>query len=647
MVLCVLSMSAQKNVTVTLNIDHADRIRVEYYDASWTEVEVEGLVDGDNTLKVPVGDYPKTVNIYAKDGYGLKSCTCLDAGKTETGSREIWNMTKSDFEASADGAVWTIETFDFEEERTATALFNVDKASKVKVRRINTDTDVNLSDGDNNVAFIPADGDNANESQFSIESTDWERPLYSVLLNGEEIDGYSPNNTTVTLKDGDNVTIKADYPDIDVPVKFNYTDGAFGIVTKVEADGDELAFDGYSVNVKCGSKVEFTYDNDNYILNSISINGIKDEYPWSPMSLGIVTEEITIDIDATKIGGYHINVNVNDADYVKLLAFENGSSIYYGGVEVPLVSGENNDIEISDKRHFFSIEDKTRSKLVELSLNGNKIEQVEKTDDWSGEKYLEWPFPIELKEGDVLEITGSGPARDNTAVIFIDKIPEGEYSFDFNMNGFKPGLKEGYNIVKFDDNKDSEIGDLPFNIELMYNSVKSWLYLDNETVEPIYHDDSSDYYTIEKAGDNSVIKLFTQEAPQTYAVTFTTEDVSADKIKVLKDYVTEISNPDNGFEALGFTAVTIATTDDSVDIEVTADGETVNGSEEGSYLINITAPVSIHVKGNNSGVSVPVKDKSFDIYNLQGICLMRSAGADCLHTLPAGIYIINGRKVKI
>lgn len=36
-----------------------------------------------------------------------------------------------------------------------------------------------------------------------------------------------------------------------------------------------------------------------------------------------------------------------------------------------------------------------------------------------------------------------------------------------------------------------------------------------------------------------------------------------------------------------------------------------------------------------------------DIYNLQGICIRRNATQADIDALPAGIYIVNGRKVIV
>ena len=38
---------------------------------------------------------------------------------------------------------------------------------------------------------------------------------------------------------------------------------------------------------------------------------------------------------------------------------------------------------------------------------------------------------------------------------------------------------------------------------------------------------------------------------------------------------------------------------------------------------------------------------SFDIYNLQGVCVLRNASIDDLRSLPKGIYIANQRKYLV
>lgn len=650
---CFVSALAQSSVTMTLNVDHADRITVTYLDRNYDEVTVDNLVDGDNTLTIPVSDYSATsVDIKALEGYGLESCTSLNVGQTEPTNHNIQFMTSSYFDAAKDpstnGATWNVRTFDFAEKRTASATFIVDNASKVKVKRVASNTAVALADGDNEVRFIPADDNSEGESVFSITPADSEKPFYRVLVNGEVPEGYDSGNQNVTIGDSDVVTIMANYPDIDVPVRFTYTETGFGFVTGVKADGEPVEFDGYTANVRCGSKVEFTYDENNYVLQSITINGEVKSYPYSPLSLGVVTEEVNVGIDARKVGNYTFDVKVNDASYVKLLAFEEGASIYYGGWEVPLNSGDNPGVEVSDKRHFFSIEARTRSKLSALKLNGEAIEQVEKT-DWSGNTYKEWPFPIEIKQGDVLEITGSGPERDNDAVLYIDRIPEGAYSFSFNMNGYAPQVKDGYNSVRFDDNTDAEIGDLPFNIDLMYSPMTSWAYVNDVAIEPTYHSESSDNYKLTTVADKSVIKVFTLTEPTTHNVTFSLTGVTEQNILATKDIILDVTDPAAGFTVTGPTEICL-TVDVDVDKEVEANGTAVTPAEDGTYRILIDSDTQISVKGESSRIcAAEISDPATlcDIYTLQGVCVKRSAGISDLESLPSGIYIVNGKKVRL
>lgn len=643
---------AQNKVTMTLNVDHADRVTVKYYDASYNEVIVDNLKDGDNSLTVPVGNYSKSVDIIAKEGFGLESCTFLNPGETAPSSADILYMKSAYFNASADpstqDAVWTVRTFAFDDARTAHATFIVDDPAKVKVTRVASNTLVDLSRGDNNVAFIPAAGDKTNESVFSIVASNNDKPLYKVSVNDVQVEGYDSDNSYVTINDNDIVKIEANFPDIDVPVNFTYSDKGFGFVTKVAADGVEIPFDGNNLSVKCGSKVEFWYNDSDYILSSISINGQKVEYPWSPISLGIVTEETTVAIDASKVGNYTFDVKVNDASYIKLLAFEQGASIYYGGKEINLVSGENKDVEVSDKLHYFSIEATTRSKLKALTLNGVKIEQEEKT-DYSGGTYLEWPFPIEIKQGDVLEITGAGPERDNEAILYIDKIPEGSYSFSFNMNGYSPAVKEGYNFIKFDDNTDAEVGDLPFNISLYYSPMQSWLYINDQTVEPNNESAYSSDYKLTEVAPNSVLKLFTEAQPLEYNVTMTLEGIQAENIAVTKDHISKVASPAQGFKVIGPTAVKIEGLDYDIK-EVKANGETIVPDNNGAYTLLVEADTTIEVTGKRSAVEecyISDATDSVEVYTIQGIKVKNAATKADLNSLPHGFYIINGKKVKL
>ncbi|MCM1225565.1 MAG: hypothetical protein NC548_65090, partial [Lachnospiraceae bacterium] len=590
----VSALMAKTSLTMTLNIDHADRVTVKYMDLNYNTVEVTDLHDGDNEFTIEVGDWSKSVDIIAKEGYGLASCTYQNPDSETASESPITYMSSSYFDASADpstnGAVWTVKTFDFAEMRTASVQTTVDDASRVIIKRPASNTEVKVENGINNITFIPAEGENTNESVFIIASTEWDKPLYQILLNGVPVDINTADDEGISLKDGDKLDIKANYPDIDIPVKFTYSETARGVVSGIEVDGKNVDFNGDELIVKAGSKVQFSYDEERYQVNEIQINGEKPEYLWTPVSLGIVASETTVAIDADKLETFKISVDINDASLLKLQAFKT-ESIYYGGMEIELYTGLNENVEIPVNRPYFSVTPKTRASLKQLFVNDEEIKQRTET-DYYGSTYEEWPFPLTFKDGDKVKLIGNGPQRDKQAVVYVDAIPQGSFAFDFNINGYVPQLKAGYNFVAFDSNPDDKIGDLPFNFMLNYTPMQSWLYLNGESVEAAAHSDYADSYVLKEVADKSVIKLFTLEEPQPLAVTLKTTGISNDNVSMSTDYVTPTSDFSAPIKVLPGTFVSLKfnTTEK---MTVTANGKELTPDEAGEYTLTATEPLEI------------------------------------------------------
>lgn len=76
---------------------------------------------------------------------------------------------------------------------------------------------------------------------------------------------------------------------------------------------------------------------------------------------------------------------------------------------------------------------------------------------------------------------------------------------------------------------------------------------------------------------------------------------------------------------------------------LTKDTETRSDGEVWSYTYRYG---NIDVVGIED-IMVSGQDKPFDVYNLQGICVLRNADPEALRTLPRGIYIANGRKIAV
>lgn len=86
-------------------------------------------------------------------------------------------------------------------------------------------------------------------------------PIYKVTLDGNDVTPSS-GQYFVTLTAGCVVDIKADYPDVSYPVKFNFTDEkAKGVISKVMANGVEVKnYNDADFKLKAGTKLSLTFD---------------------------------------------------------------------------------------------------------------------------------------------------------------------------------------------------------------------------------------------------------------------------------------------------------------------------------------------------------------------------------------------------
>lgn len=73
-----------------------------------------------------------------------------------------------------------------------------------------------------------------------------------------------------------------------------------------------------------------------------------------------------------------------------------------------------------------------------------------------------------------------------------------------------------------------------------------------------------------------------------------------------------------------------------------------NSIDTGNIYSDYTAPRYVKLLDSSvDGIGIDDTTDSFTVYNLQGIILLENASADELNTLPAGLYIVNGKKLII
>lgn len=183
------------------------------------------------------------------------------------------------------------------------------------------------------------------------------------------------------------------------------------------------------------------------------------------------------------------------------------------------------------------------------------------------------------------------------------------------------------------------------------------------TTDLYINDVKSDAWTFTPA-NGDVVKMFlyrtAEEAPATYNVTFSATEKALEVLatyQVKKDHSVDV-NVANGTEvgAVGSTEWTL--TPIAAEYEAQAEGEPsvdpnfkviVNGAEvapvEGVYTFKTTAESTVEFTAQTDGIRNISLDNAIegsDVYNLQGI---RVATDGNLDTLPAGMYIVGGRKV--
>lgn len=260
-----------------------------------------------------------------------------------------------------------------------------------------------------------------------------------------------------------------------------------------------------------------------------------------------------------------------------------------------------------------------------------------------------------------IEMTVSEVVRDLPFVIYIDKLPANLYPEATSSVGSWSMYFSNASSYSF------------YKQQEGYQTCYT-RYADGNIYVSAYVYDETNYpysYAVYKDGDqisgstvtpdeNSVIKLFawTETTPAPYNVAFTATDKALEILagyEVKKDIVASVTIYNGASEvAVGYTEWTItpvAVANSTLDtteeyyLTISVGGEALTADESGVYKFSTTAATSVDFNAQSSGIRNISIDNSFnntDVYNLQGI---RVATDGDVNNLPAGIYIVGGRKV--
>lgn len=421
MLLAFSSVNVKADTPVKINIDDVNRVTVKV-----NYVPVADLVNGTNTVNVP--QYA-SLSIEAKEGFYLKS-VIKTVDDDNSVAQTINNLTSCNIYVSdADkGKLFKVKSADLAAARTGSCTVNVDNALKVRVSRNESHTSVELKNGENTVKWIP----NTEKTLVITNANYGDAPIYKVTLDGNEV-ASSGGQYFVTLTDGCVVDIKADYPDVSYPVKFNFTDeNAKGVISKVMADGMEVKnYNDTDFKLKAGTKLSLTFDQNNYSLDAFKVNGtavtIYGNYEC------YVKDNLVFDVQAHKYATVKAVLTVDNA--ANITAYEGQS---YNNKVITLQNGSNN-IELGEKNNLIQIKPNSGCKIESIKANGTPV-----TANYEG------AYEIRLTDGMTIEVTTSAIVRDQKATVFIDDISLANYGLSFyRSDRSMVKMQTGENTVMF------------------------------------------------------------------------------------------------------------------------------------------------------------------------------------------------------
>lgn len=568
------------------------------------DYQEQTAVDGQWVLKP--GDW-SSISITARTGYILRSVTD-GAGE----GLYVYNNSVSIYAGNySSSQTFTIESADESEVRTASfTVVVVGEYSNVNLQRSSDNQTLSLTGESTVIRFDPA-----NETSYTAGHVVYTKSLYKVSVDGNPAE-QRDSQWAFSVSDGSTVTIETEFPEVYVPVSFSFTnEGTEGAISNVQVDGSNVFnWQDADFTVKMGSSLYVITDNSNYDITSATLNG--QPISTDPYQCTVSSEEpLNFVYTATKKKPYTVTVETDCPEGI--LLYNN-----YGAYDSPLDVTFDADgiavVEIPLGKPYLFVQ----------PVDGYIVTAIE-----SGSETYTPGYSIYVSGDMEIFVSAEPITRDNNLTLYVQS---GSWSYRNFSTGYgtsnarswqDSNLPFGYTSLAFGN------VDLPIYIS-GYPAL--YAYLNGEQLQVNYG--SVYLYSLE---DGAVIKMFYEE-PSTYTVEYTiSDDVD---VEVRHDQATLIDAP-SVHPVVGPTEVHItpkaAVTRESADpLVVTANDNPVS-CVNGKYIVNVEGDTNIKVAPNTTvGIDNVSADQATDdaVYNLQGIRVNKD-------NLPAGVYIINGKKV--
>lgn len=617
--IALFSFSANATISITVNLDNADAVTVTTSGANYGDPEVEVPVQtGDNVFSSEDDTAYIRYNIIPKDGYAITSIvdengTALSGFYGGTAYVYLYSYYS--------GKHWYVSTMNLEEARTASFTMTVDDPTLVTATLSGTKSRLDVQEGTATYKFAPDV-----ENVLTLFSQG-DKNIYSLTKNNEPItvDSYS---VQIPLEDDCNIVVQTQWPDIPCSVSLQYDHEATpDLITGAAVNSENVDLVDDSFSCQLGDEVA-VYMSSDYNVTEIKLNGQPQDlsYFWGNFYFTVTDEVNTLEITAAPYGTITAIVNVTCKD-----AF----SVYkqYQSPEnlVEIVEGENR-IELSQKNNSMSYSVNPGYELVSATKTEGDLDPIDISNS---------PYIYDITDGMVINLVGQAEVLDSHAVIWVDDMSAANYYFSFeNAKRFNyaTSMENGYTEFDFSENSYN-----PFGLGWAGDNIQKFVFLNGEAKNPNYEGGSFWNLTL---ADGDVVKAFVAAEPVNCTVSIDAEEGVATEVTV--DRISPVTDWSEGISCFNGTEVAIAASLEDPDktVVVTLNDEPLVAGEDGKYVFvveNVTNSVSITT--TTSGVKSMISDKTVSpVFNLQGI---RVANSDDLNNLPAGVYVVDGKKVVV
>lgn len=616
---CVSAQAADWDIVLNVS-KGADRVKA-VVGKTETSDNVIKLTDGENNITIPEFESLYIMKLHDEDIVVFKDSEGSNIEKSYYGYYEIY---ASEYRTNL--TPYSLTVTSEAEYRTKSVTVKMDDCSKVSITR-GDGTEFNPSESSIDIPYNPEQ-----ESVLTISPRGYSDMLYKVVAGGKDVDKTN-GNFKVQLVDNsgdepaylDEVEVFANYPE---GTTFNTTinlNGPVGMISYIRINNTDvtdleacLGSEGFEAAP--GDDIAIGFDN-NYKIESIEDNG-DSKYAYSQYTIMGIDCDHNVSIKGHKYATFTVKFNVTGAE---------GFVASLGSSKVPFTDGENNPT-FSEKNNYVTFTPAEGYYFAEFTDGTTDyLDSFDYNND--GKVYLN------VAEGQEYTVVAKKIRRDNAIVLFMDDFNSLELSYfsvKFDKYSSSDEIVPGYNIMNFRDE------DGMFSVFASGSYDGFFTYKNGEFMTPAY--DGARYFEDAEVAHNDVYKVFFINNPAAHKVTFDVTGEALEGYSVKHDIftTTDWSAP---VKAIGLTRFTIAPEGRSNDdIEVKVNDKAIE-PVDGIYTFetNTDTQVSISTTSGIGSIATDT-DSNADVYNMQGIRVAKSAD---MNTLPAGIYIVNGKKTII